>query len=156
MPQGLPGECRLGNSCKYYKCGKEDHIARDFRSAPAKAAESVPGGGPNSRVYSLNERDVEVGLSTSISGQLHVSNLKLYALIDSGATHSFIAKRLVDRLEGDKRTLNNPFITVTPTDDVYQSMSWFKDVPIRIGEFFLFANLIKIEMYGFDAILGID
>ena len=54
------------------------------------------------------------------------------------------------------RTLNNLFITVTPTGDVYQTMSWFKDMPIRIGEFSLFADLIKIKMYDFDVILSMD
>ena len=117
------GECRLGSSRKYFNYGKEGHIARDYRSAPAKAAESAPRGCPNARVYNLNEGDVEAGPSTSVSGQLPVSNLNLYALVDSGATHSFIAKKLINRFEGDRRTLNNPFITVTPTDDVYQSTS---------------------------------
>ena len=103
-----------------------------------------------------NEGDVEAGPSTSVSHQLLVSNLNLYAHIDSRATHSFIAKQLIDRLEGDRRTLNNPFFTVTPASDVYQSTSWFKDVPIRIGEFSLFVNLIEIGMYDYDVILGMD
>ena len=29
-------------------------------------------------------------------------------------------------------------------------------MPIRIGEYSLFTNLIKIEMYDFDVILGMD
>ena len=107
-------------------------------------------------MYSLNERDVETGPSTLVSGQLSISNLNFYVLIDSGATHLVIAKRLVDRIDGNRRTVNNPFITVTLTGDVYQSTFWFKDVPIRIGEFSLFANLIEIEMYNFDVILGMD
>ena len=65
-------------------------------------------------------------------------------------------KQLVDRLDGVKRTLNNSFITVIPTGDVYQSTSWFKDVPIRIAEFSLSTNLIEIEMYDFDVIPGMD
>ena len=121
-----------------------------------KTAGPAPRGRPNARVYSLNEGDVEAGPSTSVSGQLSVSNLNLYVLIDSGATHSFIAKRLVEKLEGDKKSLSSPFLTVTPTGDVYKSLLWVKDVPVKVGKYVLYANLIEIEMYDFDVILGMD
>ena len=86
------GECRLRTNRKCYNCGKEGHIARDCRSTPAKASVPAPRGRPNARVYTLNEVNVEAGPSTSISGQLPISNLNLYALIDSGATYPFVAK----------------------------------------------------------------
>ena len=104
----------------------------------------------------MNEGDIEVGPSTSISGQLLVSNLNLFLLIDSGGTHSYIAKRLGNKLEGNRRTLSSPFVTVTPTGDVYKSMSWFKDVPIKIGNSILYGNLVEIKMRDFDVILGMD
>ena len=63
----------------------------------------APQGRPNARVYSLNEGDVTAGPSTSVSGQLSVSNLSLYTLIDSGATHSFITFMVCDKLEGNKQ-----------------------------------------------------
>ena len=91
-----------------------------------------------------------------ILGQLRVSNLILFTLIDSGATHSFMAKRLGDKLEGKRRKFTSPFITITPAEDVYKSMSLFKNIPIKIGEFILYANLIEIEMYNFDVVLGMD
>ena len=87
-----PEEYRLINDCKYFNCGKKGHFARDCKSVPAKVVEPAPQGRPNARVYSLNKRVVETGPFTLVSGQLPISNLSLYALIDSGATHSFIAK----------------------------------------------------------------
>ena len=77
-------------------------------------------------------------------------------LIDSGLSHSYIAKRLGDKLKGNRRTPSSPFITVTPIGDVYNLMSWFKDVPMKIGNSILYANLLEIEMCYFDVILGID
>ena len=35
-------------------------------------------------------------------------------------------------------------------------MSCFKDVPIKIGNSILYANLVEIEMRDFDVILGMD
>ena len=88
-----PGEYRLGNNSKCSNYSKEGYFARECRNAPAKTVEPPPQGRLNAQVYRLNKGDVEAGSSTSVSGQLPVSNLSLYALINFGATHSFIAKR---------------------------------------------------------------
>ena len=136
--------------------GQEGHIARNNKNNAANDIKSAPRGRPNARVYSLNEGYIKVGPSTSVSDQLLVSNLNLFSLIDSGAIHSYIAKRLDDKLEGNRRTLSSPFVTVTPASDVYKSMSWFKDVPIRIGNFIIYTNLVEIKMRNFDVIIGMD
>ena len=89
---------------------------------------------PNARVYSLNEEDVTARPSTSVSGQFSVSNLSLYALIDSGSTYSYIASKLYHKLEGNRQIFSTPFITITPTGDTYQSTTWYKDVPIKVQD----------------------
>ena len=150
------GECRTGTGC--YTCGQEGHYARNCPTQLNKMALPAPApqGRPNARVYSLNEGDVTAGPSTSVSGQLSVSNLSLYALIDSGATHSYIASRLCDKLEGNTQIFSTPFITITPTRDAYQSTTWYKDVPIKVQEYVMYANLIVIDMTDYDVILGMD
>ena len=150
------GECRTGTG--YYTCGQEGHYARNCPMQSNKMALPAPApqGRPNARVYSLNEGDVTAGPSTSVSGQLSVSNLSLYTLIDSGATHSYIASRLCDKLEGNRKIFSTPFITITPTRDVYQSTTWYKDVPIKVQEYVMYANLIVIDMTDYDVILGMD
>ena len=80
----------------------------------------------------MNEGDVTAGPSTSVSGQLSVSNLSLYAFIDSGVTHSYIASRLCDKLEGNRQIFSTLFITITPTRDAYQSTAWYKDLSIKV------------------------
>ena len=92
----------------------------------------APPGRPNARVYSLTQGEVEAGPSTSVSGQISVSNLYLFTLLDSEATHSYISSRFRDKLEGDRLELSTPFITMTPVGDVYKSTHWYKNVPIRI------------------------
>ena len=54
------------------------------------------------------------------------------------------------------RTLSSPFIMVTPARDIYKSMFRFKNIPIKIEEPILYANLIEIEIHNFDVVLGMD
>ena len=39
---------------------------------------------------------------------------------------------------------------------MYQSLTWFQDVPIKFGNYALYTNLIEIDMTDFDVILGMD
>ena len=89
---------------------------------------------PNARVYSLSEDYVNDGPSTVVTGQLPVANLSLCTLIDSSATHSFIARKVAEKLEWNRQILSCPFITITPAGDMYESISWFRNVPIRFGK----------------------
>ena len=57
-----------------------------------------------------------------MTGQLPVANLSLYTLINSCATHSFVSRKVADKLEGTRVELTHPFITVTHTEDMYESM----------------------------------
>ena len=91
-----------------------------------------------------------------MSGHLSVSNLSLYALIDSRSTHSYIASRLCDKLEGNRQIFSTPFITITPTRDCYQWTTWYKDVPIKVQDYVMYAKLIVIDMTDYDVILGMD
>ena len=109
-------ECRMGaNVC--YACGQECHFVK---SCPYKRKERKPirtQPRPNARVYSLSEDDGNAGLSTIVTGQFPVANLFLYTLINSGVAHSFIASKVVEKLECDRQILSYPFITITLTGD---------------------------------------
>ena len=111
---------------------------------------------PNARVYSLNEGEVETRPSTMVTGQLSVANLSAYSLIDSGASHSFIAAHTSNKLEWKKAVFTQPFYTVTPAGDLYKSTSWFRNVPIKISNKVLYANLIVMEMNDYELILGME
>ena len=70
----------------------------------------------------MEEGDIKAGHSTVVTGQLPIANLSLNTLIDSGAIHSFISRKVAGKLEGSRVELTHPFITVTPVGDMYESM----------------------------------
>ena len=49
-----------------------------------------------------------------------------------------------------------PFIATTTVGDMYQSTTWFKNIPINIQDFTLYANLIDIDMADYNVTLGMD
>ena len=59
-------------------------------------------GHSNARVYNLNEGDIAVRPSTSVSSQLSVSNLPLYTLLDLGAIYLCDVCRFDDNLDSNK------------------------------------------------------
>ena len=86
----------------------------------------------NARVLSIREEEVRAGSSTAVAGQIHINSIPAYALIDSGATHSFVTSRKSDQLGGSRKKFSYPFVTVTPSGDRYQSMYWYENVPIQV------------------------
>ena len=116
------GNCMDG-SLVCYNCGKKGHYARSCPNQKKKLTPTNKQQRTNAHVYSLYESEVAAGPSTVVTDQLPITNLSLYTLIDSGATHSFIASRLVDKLDWRKETLSQPFFTATPAGDLYESNS---------------------------------
>ena len=52
---------------------------------------------PNAQVYALRKGDVETDPSTVVTNQLPIANLFVYALVDSRASHSYLAARIVEK-----------------------------------------------------------
>ena len=48
------------------------------------------------------------------------------------------------------------FITATLIGDMYQSTIRYKDVPVKVQDYMIYANLIFIDMMNYDIILSID
>ena len=39
---------------------------------------------------------------------------------------------------------------------MYQSMTWYKDVPVKVQDYAMYANLIVIDMIDYYVILDMD
>ena len=44
----------------------------------------------------------------------------------------------------------------TPVGNIYQSTTWYKDVPVKVQDYVMYVNLIVIDMMDYDVILDMD
>ena len=53
----------------------------------------------NARVYALTQKETEAGTSQVVAGQISIVHTSAYALIASGASHSFVSVMFVKKLD---------------------------------------------------------
>lgn len=80
----------------------------------------------------------------------------LHALIDSGASHSFVYASLIKKLDRTLKVMNNVYSIFLPSGKNVLSQFWFRDVPIIIIRCQLIIDLLVLEMQDYDIILNID
>jgi predicted aspartyl protease len=93
--------------------------------------------------------------SDIIIGMILVNDNNAIVLLDSGASHSFIAANFVQKYNLSLSMLKNQMIVSSPGGDMHARHVCPKvSVLIRRVEFL--ANLIILESKGIDIILGMD
>ena len=109
------GKCNEPAKC--FNCGKVGHIKRDC-TAPAKEQpknnNQADKGKAKLMAIAVEQDDAE---DRVVRGTILINKFKIHVLFDSGCTHSFIAHRLVKKLELLISTLPYPII-VTATKGV--------------------------------------
>jgi hypothetical protein len=65
------------------------------------------------RVYNMTQEDIRAA-SDVVAGMLQINSQVVYALIDPGATHSFVANRIVEKLGKCLNKVDKGFIISTP------------------------------------------
>ncbi|XP_062075164.1 uncharacterized protein LOC133779189 [Humulus lupulus] len=149
------GECRENASYSY---GKEEHIKRNFLQKSQEGFKEKHRKDDNlvpARVFTLTKPKAEAS-TTVVSGQIFISGIDCHVLIDSGATHSFAAKRMVDRFNRTYEMHAKGFGTMLPIGEVVISRKWFRALSLRVDCRELFVDLIKLDVTDFDVILGMD
>ncbi|KAL5543934.1 hypothetical protein UlMin_007718 [Ulmus minor] len=99
---------------------------------------------------------MEAGTSNVVTSQLSVTNLNLHVLFDSGATHSFISTVHANRMDRAKEVITQTFRTSLPSGNVLISTHWLRAIPIQVSDRELYVNLIILNMYDYDVIMGMD
>ena len=105
-----------------HRCGKQGHYIKNF---PEAANDHKKLGG---RLYALADTetgtDVEVKVEVDLSiitGELFISGIITYALIDLGSTHSHTSLKFMRRLGHSTNQMSTPFGTTLPSREIMHS-----------------------------------
>jgi hypothetical protein len=156
----------------YYSCGQNGHYAN---RCPKKQANLTPAPCTNRNLNRITNNNAttparqnqararvnhvalegDQAASDIIIGMILVNDNNAIVLLDSGASHSFIAANFVQKYNLSLSMLKNQMIVSSPGGDMHARHVCPKvSVLIRRVEFL--ANLIILESKGIDIILGMD
>ncbi|XP_075515483.1 uncharacterized protein LOC142550132 [Primulina tabacum] len=134
------GKCMWGT----YKCFKYramGHKAGDFQ----KLKQPMTG-----RAYVMHAEKAEPDMTLITAG------IATYALLDSGATYSFISESFVKKLGILPVDVESEFKVTLPSGEHMVSSNMVKDVELKLQRNIIRADLIVLPMSEFDVILGMD
>nr|XP_034908137.1 uncharacterized protein LOC118044086 [Populus alba] len=91
-----------------------------------------------------------------VAGTLQLDTIQVYALFDPGASHSFISYRIVNNLRMLSSNLGIGVTVSTPMGENIHIDDIDRGVKLYIGGLELRIDLMPLELYDFDVILGMD
>ncbi|CAA0809446.1 Unknown protein, partial [Striga hermonthica] len=107
------------------------------------------------RVFAVDQREADQHPGT-MSGMIILNNVPVYALFDTGATHSFISRRCLKAIGVHSLTTINPPEVSLASGRKILTDARATDLSLSIGGRILTTDAYVIEMRDFDLILGID
>ncbi|GAV88988.1 RVP_2 domain-containing protein [Cephalotus follicularis] len=153
------------------RCGESGHMERDCPRGQA-AAPTGPAGGSDAAAGPSQRRDTGKGImkgrifilaqtevpeSTSVmGGTIYVHSFSARVLMDSGASHSFIASRFASCLNVFPDDMPYVLDVSTPTGGSMCTDSVYRDCEISMAGVTVYADLIVLPIHDFDVILGMD
>ena len=77
-------------------------------------------------------------------------------LFHSGATHSFVSSVCASKMNRVKESIARTFRTSLPLGDILVSTHWLRAIPVLVSNWELYVDLIILNLYDYDVILGMD
>ncbi|XP_075492496.1 uncharacterized protein LOC142530549 [Primulina tabacum] len=93
---------------------------------------------------------------SNLSRRIFIGGASTNALIDSGATHSFISETFANSIEVKTIGLDVAYSVVIPSGEEMAETSIVRDIDIELHGNLVYADLIVLPMPEFDIILGMD
>ncbi|XP_073279530.1 uncharacterized protein [Primulina huaijiensis] len=90
------------------------------------------------------------------SGMIYIAGVATNALLDSGATHSFISDGFVKFLDVKPTRLDVSYSVTIPSGEKLSTSSVVRDLSLELQGHTVYADLIVLPMLEFDIILGMD
>lgn len=91
-----------------------------------------------------------------VIGMLKLFDFDMYALIDPGATLSFVTSFVAKKFHIEPALLCESYEVSTPIGASIVARKVYKNSPICILHKILTCNLVELDMVDFDVILGMD
>jgi hypothetical protein len=85
-----------------------------------------------------------------------MNNFNVHVLFDPGATHSFIARRIVTKLRKGVEVIEKGFVIRTPMGNIVETNIVYVGVRVSLSEYETKVDLIPLELQDFDIILAMD
>ncbi|KAK2362677.1 hypothetical protein QL285_087718 [Trifolium repens] len=152
-------ECRnQGHVC--FNCKKPGHFARDCKAPKAGPSANVAQGSQGTRpaakarAYCMGT-EVSGQASNAIHESCHIAGNSLTALIDTGATHSFISLACANRLSLNVSVLPFDLNVLTPAKDLVVNTACLHCLVVIQNREFL-VNLVCLPLTSLEIILGMD
>lgn len=164
--------CRSGarvkeNEVRCFQCGEVGHMSRDCKHRVVVCFNCGEGGHISSqcgkpkktpdagKVFALSGAPTanEDGL---VRGTSFINGFPLVTIIDTGATHSFIAADCVKRLDLTLSSLNREMIVEVPAKGTVTTSFVCSDCPLSIFGRDFRVNLVCLPLVGMDIVLGMD
>ena len=107
------------------------------------------------RVFVITQQDADIA-SAVVTGMISVFDRDAHILIDPGATHSFISMGFISNVNVESQPIDCNIVVSLPTGDSRLAESVYMDSRVIIGGQEFLADLILLDIYEFDVILGMD
>jgi hypothetical protein len=91
-----------------------------------------------------------------VAGTLQLDIMQVYTLIDPGASHSFVAYKIMNNMHVLSSKLGVGVTVSTPLGENIQIDDIYRRVKLYVGGLELRVDLMPLELYDFDLILGMD
>ncbi|CAA0828818.1 Uncharacterized mitochondrial protein AtMg01250, partial [Striga hermonthica] len=167
------GECRAGQDVCYF-CQEPGHFASRCpkklqqqpqqppqQQQPRQQAQRPPQqqqqqrGRQQARVYAVDQVEAAQQPGT-MSGMVVLNDIPVFALFNTGATHTFISRRCLDAIGVHAVTAVDPLEVSLASGRKIVTSAKATDLSLSIGGRVLTADAFVLEMKDFDLILGMD
>ncbi|XP_073137647.1 uncharacterized protein [Henckelia pumila] len=135
------GQCMAGSG-RCYHCGEPGHV---LKNCPRRKQTT-------GRLFVMQAEEADPDTSL-ITGKISIRGVATFALLDSGATHSFISQSFIERVGIVPEVSSSGYDITVPSGEVLFTTSVISGLELEFEGYVVRADLVVFPMTGFDLIL---